>query len=273
LTKKRSSYILKYIIVYRNIFVYKKLGEPVDHKFMKLEVDFLQEYIMGIKIFYLSMVMLTLSRTLFAGGEQEHFEPIRGSETGQRIELELEPGPYYSKDVNYIVYKYTVWPQVAVWLETLDGDFIETIYVTRVVVDQDFDAAPKNGRPEALPVWSHKKKSAVDAVTSPTTVDGTVKYGNGIEGIKAGTYMVKLETNRSYDWNDAYPKSETGVNGQPSLVYEAEITIGELEDVEEFIPVGTGSVDGSDGNIRPGINGIDTALELFSSMYVSYKPR
>jgi len=178
--------------------------------------------------------------------------------------------------VNLVVYSYTVWPQVAVWVERPDGGFVDTLYVTEVVVSGEFDAAPKRGRPEALPVWSALQAAAarpVDAVSSATTVGANVVYGSDLATrLPAGTYVVKLETNRSYDWNETFTKKNSGVNGQPSVVYAATIEIGGPAATVSFLPIGTGSVDGSDGRMRGGLDGIDTALGLFSSMSVSYVP-
>jgi hypothetical protein len=183
-----------------------------------------------------------LGTMLFSNGEGEPLpEPYIGAETGARIQLHLEPGPDYSLEVNRVVFSYTVWPQVAVWLETPQGEFLETIYVTQVVVDQDFTAAPKEGRPEALPVWTHLAGGEnVDAVTSATTVGEDVRFGNSIaQRLEPGRYIVKLETNRSYDWNEVYTKKVSGVNGQPSVVYQAELLVGEEEQRASFRPMGT----------------------------------
>ncbi|MGD9939158.1 MAG: hypothetical protein AB7T74_05100 [Clostridia bacterium] len=208
-----------------------------------------------------------------AGGPEQATGPKPGARSGTRFELSLQPGPEYAKDMKVFLFKYTVWPQVAVWLEKPDGSFVDTLYVTELAVTKDYRAAPKEGRPEALPVWSALKRAGVDGVSSPTTVGATVEYGNDLAArLPAGTYIVKLETNRSYDWNSSYTKDNAGVNGQPSLIYAAELTIGGAADEASFVPVGTGSVDGSDGTMRPGLEGIDTALQLFASMKVAYIP-
>jgi hypothetical protein len=170
-------------------------------------------------------------------------------------------------------YEYTVWPQVAVWLETPEGDYVDTLYVTEVIVSGRYQAAPKAGRPEALPVWSHLAKGPIDAVSSPTTVGAPIRYGNGRAArLPAGKYVVMLETNRSYDWNASYTKKNSGVNGQPSLLYRAELELGGGRSEARFEPYGRGSVDGSDGERRLGLEGIDTALRLFSELGVSYLP-
>lgn len=197
--------------------------------------------------------------------------PKPGVVSGPRIELRLEPGPQYAKDRKVLWIEYTVRPQVAAWIETSDGRFLDTLYITEIAVTGKYRAAPKAGRPEALPVWSARRSGSADAVSSPTTVGSAVVYGNGIASrLPAGTYVVMLETNRSYDWNDSYTKKNAGVNGQPSVVYRAELEIGTGPREARFEPIGIGSVDGSDGEIRPGLEGIDTALELFSSMTVKY---
>ena len=168
-------------------------------------------------------------------------------------------------------FSYTVWPQVAAWLETEDGRFIDTLYVTELAVTGRYRAAPKTGRPETLPVWNARRSGAADAVSSPTTVGADLVYGNGVAaGLPPGRYVVMLEVNRSYDWNHTYTKKNAGVNGQPSIVYRAELELGAGPSEAVFVPVGTGSVDGSNGDIRPGLSGIDTALELFSSLKVRY---
>lgn len=91
-----------------------------------------------------------------------------------------------------------------------------------------------------------------------------------ISGVQPGRYVIMLETNRSYDWNKTYTKKNSGVNGQPSIIYRAELTIGSGLMTASFEPIGTGSVDGSDSRIHSGLHGIDTALQLFSSLHVTY---
>lgn len=222
-----------------------------------------------------TMVIVALTAALLiacSGAPEVLPEPKTGVLSGPRITLNLEPGPHYAKDAQILWFKYTVWPQVAVWLEKPDGTYVDTVYVTQIIVTGKYDAAPKQGRPEALPVWSHLPKGTVDAVSSPTTVGATVKHGNDLAArLPAGEYVVKLETNRSYDWNAAFPKKTSGVNGQPSVVYAARLVMGGERTEASFLPVGTGSVDGSNGNVKAGLEGIDTALELFSDMRVSYE--
>ena len=216
----------------------------------------------------ITAVMVALISAACAGNPS----PSPGTESGPRFVLNLEPGPHYAKTVGTFPARYTVQPQVAVWLQTPGGKYIETVYVTARGEKGNWRMAPKEGRPEALPVWYHLRQGSADAVSSATTTDSAVTYGNGIAArLPAGTYVIMLETNRSYDWNGRYAKENAGVSGQPSVIYRAELTIGGDRTEARFVAVGTGSVDGSDGTVRTGLDGLDTALELFSSMKVSYE--
>lgn len=189
---------------------------------------------------------------------------------GPRFVLELVPGKTYATTTKWFVFDVPIYPQVAAWVETKEGRYLGTIFVTAKTESGSFIEAPRDGRPESLPLWSHLRSSVPDAVSGATQAGSTVTSSDLAATLSPGTYVVKLETNRSYDWNDAYPAS-LGVVGQPSLVYRTEITVGDASSRAEFIPVGTGSVDGSHGGITPGLDGIDGALALFSSMSVSFR--
>jgi hypothetical protein len=213
-------------------------------------------------------MLLSLAVLPLAAGEKSKASDA-GVQSGTRFELHLVPGPHHSSRQGFWIFGYTVQPQAAVWVETPEGEYIDTIYVTAKGENGDWTAAPKTGRPEALPVWYHLRKEGTDAVSSATPREET-RYGSGLAArLAPGKYLIKLETNRSYDYNGTFPES-AGVGGQPSVIYQAELQVGDTTDSAAFRPVGTGSPDGSDGRIRPGLEGITTALELFSSMTISY---
>jgi hypothetical protein len=216
------------------------------------------------------MASLAFLAASCAGGAPPVASPATGATSGARLELRLIPGPSHSARAGFLFFGYTVQPQVAVWLESLEGDFIETIYVTAKGEGGTWMMAPKEGRPEALPVWYHLRRGRADAVSAATS-PGETRYGSSL-ALPPGPYVVKLETNRSYDWNADYPKGKAGVSGQPSVVYRADIELGKGAAVARFEPVGSGSPDGTDGLVRPGIDGLTTALELFSSMSVAVIP-
>lgn len=197
-----------------------------------------------------------------------------GAQTGDRLELHLLPGKAYSARMGTWPFIYLVQPQVAAWLATSDGSFVEPLLVTARAAKSSWRMAPAGGRPEALPVFGHLKVAPADGVSAATSKGATLHEAALGADLPAGRYVVWLEVNRSYDYNAVYTKANSGVNGQPSIVYRAEIDLGGNEAVEaRFSPVGTGSPDGGDGEIREGLAGIDSALGLFSSLTVSYLPR
>ena len=189
---------------------------------------------------------------------------------GPRFSIELSPGKTYKTTTGWFIFKYPVYPQVAVWVETVDGAYMGTIYVTGKAEKKNWIAAPASGRPEALPVWSHLKKDMLDAVSAATSKGATLRDSDLASRLPAGNYVIMLETNRSYDYNSTYTEATSGVCGQPSLVYRALLSVGKGSSQVFFEPIGTGSLDGSDGAIRKGLSGIDSALSLYSKMAIAY---
>jgi hypothetical protein len=196
--------------------------------------------------------------------------PPTALKMGPHFVLELKPGEYYKTTTTWFIFKVPIYPQVAAWVETPEGKYLGTIYITGKVAKGSYFAAPKAGRPEALPVWSHLRQGNIDTVSAATSSGKTLRESDLAATLSPGDYVVKLETNRSYDYNEAYTRANAGVCGQPSLVYIAKLHIGDGSVTASFTPIGTGSLDGSDGVIREGLEGITTALDLFSEMRVSY---
>ncbi|WP_431725057.1 DUF2271 domain-containing protein [Treponema socranskii] len=145
--------------------------------------------------------------------------------------------------------------QCAVWLEDSNGNYVRTLYVTQRASKRNWIVGPKTGRPESLPVWYHaanyeSTKGApgnadVDAVTAATPKGGVVFTAE----IGDGAYVIKAEFNTSFDYNDFYTKKNSGVNGQPSVVYEAKIPADASGEIELTLS-GTGSEDGSENDRR-----------------------
>lgn len=67
-------------------------------------------------------------------------------------------------------------PQFALWIQDSDGNFSRTIFATKRASKKKWIFAPKDGRPESLPVWYHscenfyvpESKNEMDAVSSAT---------------------------------------------------------------------------------------------------------
>lgn len=209
------------------------------------------------------------------------------------IELLLSPGPAYTHTKWFGPVPATLRPQMAFWIETADGRYVATVYVTHRSAAADWRAAGGARRPEALPVWSHARgvKAAngmympepahplPDAISGATPKGAFATTWELPKGLAAGVYRIRAELNESFDWNEAFPdklpRSDprwSEANGQPSVVWEGSITIGPLPDQVKLTPVGTGALDGSDGDLRPGVEGLTSALTIAASIAATYRP-
>jgi hypothetical protein len=198
---------------------------------------------------------------------------LSGEKAGPRFTLRLVPGSEYKFMSRWFIFPVPIYPQAACWLETLQGEYVDTLYATAKGAKGAWVSAPAGGRPEALPVWfalRKERKPKADGI-SGATPSGATKRESGLAGtLPPGKYKVMLEVNRSYDYNERYTRENSGVTGQPSLVYECEIEVGSGPAKAVFEPIGTGSLDGSDGIVHPGLEGITTALKLFESAEITY---
>jgi hypothetical protein len=165
---------------------------------------------------------------------------------------------------------------MAAWIEDNQGRYVSTIIVTNRSAKKDWRSAPKDGCPEALPVWNHKiqnNTAQIDSVSAATpkgavdVVDVPIDNSSLINGLE---YNLYLEINHSFDYNDTWPKKENDVNGQPSLIYHAKFIAGRYGRIK-LNPIGHGSIDGSDGNIVNGLAGMTTALTIITDTYIPIK--
>lgn len=201
--------------------------------------------------------------------------PVPVAQSGRHLSLSVVPGPHYKFTSWWFVFPIDIYPQMACWVESANGDYLGTVWATAKGARGNWSVAPQDGRPQALPVWSHIVNhggQGLDATSSATPTTASSRDSDIAARLPDGEYVVKLEINRSYDYNAIYIKENSNVNGQPSLIYSCQIKLGSAEAEGKFLPIGTGSVDGSDGNLRSDLTGIDTALELINSATIRYYP-
>lgn len=214
---------------------------------------------------------------------------LKGNMTGKAVSINIHQGKHYLHDfkVNTLMSIKTP-PQMAVWVEDSQGNYIETLYATSKIVYQKWSKAPsdttKDGqirRNEALPYWTHKKGSAQilpDSVTSATSM------GNSTVNTKLNaandTYIILAEINQSTDFNEYYPKEakvgdvnysggEYG-SGQPAIVYAATINADDNK-TYELVPIGHSSPDGKDGNLYKDFSKLTTAKDIVSKITYTIK--
>jgi len=191
--------------------------------------------------------------------------------------LVVNPGPQYRvlKTLFWFI-KIPAYPQMACWIETEDGKYVQAVYVTAGEGKNRYSFAPRNGRPEALPAWSHRKgpgTNGADAVSGATPAAASERTASVAPAAGLHRVVVFLEVNRAFDYNERYTRSNSGVNGQPSVIYKTELDLSKGPVRSRFVPYGTGAVDGSDGSITPGSEGITTALTIVDSVEIVFGPK
>ncbi len=215
----------------------------------------------------------------FAWAEENVFAVENRMEKTVPLRVIVTPGPEW---------KGKFPPQIALWIQDSEGNFVQTLFVTKRASKRSWIFAPKAGRPESLPVWynasgneksvSAGKKSfaesgnALDAVTSATP-KGSFDILQNIQLDETKKYLVFAEVNKSFDYNEFYPKNAektspeySGVNGQPSAVYCAEISAENPE--AKMNLAGTGSLNGTSGLIQNKTETLTTAKNLVEKIIV-----
>jgi hypothetical protein len=170
------------------------------------------------------------------------------------ITINIKKGSEYASIQGTII-KYIVVPQLAIWIEDMNGNFIKTVYSTPKIKTIN--------RESALPVWQNKVGEVVDTISSATPQKDTnigVKKPENLD-----KYNIFLEVNRSYDTNNYY-KMGDDYSGQPSLIYKSTISNENKAFVMELI--GHGSPTGKDGVIYKDLTKITTASNILKEIQV-----
>ncbi|GHU73551.1 hypothetical protein FACS189450_13540 [Spirochaetia bacterium] len=216
--------------------------------------------------FVLAIVSVTLLGCSACNTDRGNFQSIAPS----GMQLTVEPGEHWQGKMKVFIFSVSKTPQMAAWIENNQEHYISTITVTNRSAKKNWKSAPKEGRPEALPVWNHKMQNnmaqidTVSAATPKSSVDVQIDNGSLINGQE---YNVYLEINHSFDYNDTWPEKENDINGQPSLIYHAKFIAGSSDRIK-LNPIGHGSIKGTDGNIVQGLEGMTTALTIIKDAYI-----
>lgn len=181
-------------------------------------------------------------------------------------------------------------PQIAVWLEDTQGNYLSTVYVTHKIATQSWQASGGNRRKEALPHWCYsrgvkyddglylptKKEPLIDGISGATPHESFDIKLNPATALKK--FVVKIEINHSTDFNEAFPKSAKDGeanysggkegSGQPAIVYAANVDLSSGEKSFEANLMGHSSPDGSSGEVNKDTSGLTTALHIVKRITV-----
>jgi hypothetical protein len=187
-------------------------------------------------------------------------------------------------------------PLFAVWLADSNGDFIQTLYISKTIGKGVFKrASRKTGqwlageiqRPAALPYWSHHrniineygnylptpKQPEIDAYTGATPSSSFILHTKTEKPLN-GKYKIMLELNQSWDWNefwtnDMYPnEKEYRTSSQPALVYSVDIDTNNTTDEYTMEAIGHSHYSGANGSLNPNLSTMTTALKIAKKITV-----
>jgi hypothetical protein len=172
----------------------------------------------------------------------------------------------------------TCYPQIAIWTKETDSTFEKTIFVTEKGAHKDWTFA--ESRPSATPVWSgvrnREQQLDIDGISGATPSGETHTVIWPIpKRLVDKKIDIFIEANVSFDYNEHYTddgktESNTGVNGQPSLIWKSKIELNEQDSVHTPILVGHGHVNGKDDQIHDNLEKVTTAKQLFNYIKIKY---
>jgi hypothetical protein len=229
--------------------------------------------------------------SLKKSGELAHGEytliDLSADPLAPRLKVFIKAGSEYVSEPQplFLTLTYSSVPQIAIWMETLEGKYIDTLYITGKTSDSSFRskdiAIDLVRRPEALPYWSHKRAiKASDGLFTPASQQGDLDaiasatprtdYQVTMSAPRMGRYRLMLEVNRSYDFNEFYNAtrfpddpvySGSGSSGQPSLIYAADIN-SQVPGQYLLSLIGRGHHSGANGNLYSDLDKITSAKQI-----------
>jgi hypothetical protein len=188
------------------------------------------------------------------------------------------------------------YPLIAIWLEDLKGEYVQTLYIPESVATSVFRFGKvENGKweagvrrwPQTLPYWAHKRNVKAsdglympdpdspfpDAYTGATPTTGFIMSARADEPVEQ-PLRVMLEVNQNWDWNeywtnDKFPDDEYYKRScQPAIVYEGIINPA-MPDMEVLMkPVGHSHPSGSTGDLFTDLSTMTTALSIADSIVI-----
>jgi hypothetical protein len=189
------------------------------------------------------------------------------------------------------------YPTFAFWIEDLEGNYLETLYVTGYfgsgifghgsLGENKWDNKPGRAeRPSALPYWLHQRAGSggkvivpspehpvPDAITSATPSGSFLLKTRALKQLPQRFRLV-MEINQPWDWNEYWNNSRFpgefnySVSCQPALIYA--VTVDRSKVGTEFFlnPIGHSHYSGLDGELYTDLTTITTAKDIVQKVSV-----
>ena len=219
---------------------------------------------------------------------EQPLKEITSNAEGQGIKFNIH---FYSG-------KFHNHPTFAFWLEDLEGNYIETLFVTKFIGtgiyghgslgEGKWDNKPGEAkRPAALPYWLHKRNIMADGKTYlptpehpvPDAITGATPPRDFILSTQSTKslpqkFKLLMEINQPWDWNQYWNNNlhpddaDYKTSCQPALVYSVTINQDDLKPEYYLNPIGHSSYDGKDGELYTDLTTITTAKDITHKVQV-----
>ncbi|MBN1821389.1 MAG: hypothetical protein JXR31_03155 [Prolixibacteraceae bacterium] len=214
---------------------------------------------------------------------------LKGLDSDHPLEIDFQKGKYFNH------------PCIVFWTEDLEGNYLETLYVTRFVGTGKFghgelspgkwDNKPGEARrPATLPYWAHKRgikapdglyipsheTPVPDALTSATPL-GNFRLETGFKNQPEGKFRLLMEINQPWDSNQFWSNSKFPDNKdyftslQPALVYSVTIDPDNPEEEYFLNPIGHSHPSGENGKLFTDLTTLTTAKEIAEKIIIRLK--
>ncbi len=235
----------------------------------------------------LILLMLSCTNTRVPVEEVPEQFSYNSMGSGPTLEIEMTRGEGHNH------------PLMAIWVETPDGSFIQTLYVAESIgkgvfhhadASRGFWLAGEIQRPAALPYWSHKRgikneqgyylptpeNPVPDAYSGPTPGQNYILQSR-LNETGPLQFNVLFEINQTWDWNEfwtnnKYPENEEyKTSCQPALVYSVSIDLDNPQESYEMKPIGRSHHSGASGELFTDLETLTTALHIVEQLTIRVK--
>lgn len=235
---------------------------------------------MKTPLLLLTITLLALSCTNTRMPVEESPDHITSNPNGSGValEIEMERGNGHNH------------PLMAIWIESEDGHFIQTLYVAESIgkgMFQHGDASKgfwmpgEIQRPAALPRWSHQRgiinenglylptpsSPVPDAYSGPTPAQSFILHTR-LDEPGLNQFRVLFEINQTWDWNEywtnnKYPEDEEyKTSCQPAVVYYTSIDLENPKEEYVMEVLGRSHHSGASGELFTDLETLSTALHI-----------
>ncbi len=237
---------------------------------------------------FLSIFFILIAGTIVSNGDEGSIINTKEGESGRPVRIIVTAGPNWSNTFKAGIITIYATPQIVVWVETLDGEYLDTLFITRRFGEQNWRMAPdqekdETFRIEAIPFWMYKRESfGLSSPTENTPISDTITSAtpdssfilNSIIDVDVNEICILMEVNLPFDGNNNFPNEEpiesekyNAASGQPAIVYKIVININE-PGTYGMLPVGYSSPSGIDGSLTEDMSVITTALGIIADLKV-----